>query len=36
MIMVPYIDAVAVRLELAMAFNAKRLLCGELTAIAVY
>ena len=36
MIMFPYIDAVAVRLELTMAFNAKRHLCGELTAIAVY
>ena len=36
MIMFPYIGAAAVRHELTLAFNAKRHLCGELTAIAVY
>ena len=33
--MFPYIGAVAVRLQLAMAFNSKRLLWGKFTAIAV-
>ena len=35
MTMFPYIGAVAVRLQLAMAFNSKRLLWGKFTAIAV-